>query len=98
MQVTMIVVQGDPEAIHAAWRDRLLPVAGPKAAEYGWRRSVVARGDGELVVFNVWDDEDGLDRAIADPEIDRIQQEALVPLATAPPEIRRLDVVEDLAF
>ena len=96
MQITLIVAQGDGTRMHEVWRDELLPVAEPKAAEYGWLRSVVAASDAEFVVLNVWESADGLDRAAADPDIAAVQDRALVPLATAPPEVRRLDVVEDL--
>jgi quinol monooxygenase YgiN len=98
MEITVIVMQGNADRIHRAWKVELLPVAAPKAAEYGWRRSLLAAGDDEVVVVNVWEDASGLDRAFADPDIDRVQQEALVPLAAAPPEVRRLEVKEDLSF
>lgn len=96
MQATMVVLKGDADQLYRAWRDKLLPVAQPLAREYGWVRSVAARGDGELVVFNLWSDADGLDRALADPAIARVQDAELAPLATAAPEIRRLDVLDDL--
>ena len=98
MLATMIVVQGDPEEIHRTWRERLLPAAGPRAEELGWIRSLVAQGDGELVILNLWRDEAGLERAMTDPEINRIQDAELKPLATGEPEIRRLEVVDDLTF
>ncbi len=98
MQCTMIIVSGDIEEIHRRWRDELLPVAGARAADYGWKRSIVARTGDELVVVNLWEDADGLDRAFADEEIARIQDERLVPLSAAPPEVRRLEVLEDRSF
>ena len=98
MEITVIVMQGNADRIHRAWKEELLPVAAPKAAEYGWRRSLLAAAGDEVVVVNVWDDTSGLDRAFADVDIDRVQREALVPLASAPPEVRRLEVKEDLSF
>jgi quinol monooxygenase YgiN len=98
MEITMVRLQGDAEAIHRAWRERLLPVATPRAAEYGWTRSLVARGDGELIVVNVWRDAEGLEAAMRDPEIARVEQEELAPLAATTPEVTRLVVVEDLTF
>lgn len=98
MQATMITVRGDADAIHRAWRDELLPVAGARAAEYGWVRSIVAREGDELVILNLWRDESGLDRAFADPEIAAVQDERLIPLAIEPPQIRRLEVIDELTF
>jgi quinol monooxygenase YgiN len=96
MEATIITITGDADRIHAAWRDQLLPVAAPLAQRYGWRRSLVARDGDAVVVVNLWEDGERLDAAFADPEIDRVQREALAPLASAPPEVRRLRVVEDL--
>lgn len=99
METTFIhITTDDVDALLGAWRDELLPVAGPKAAEYGWQRSFVARGEGELLIVNVWADGEGLDRAYADPDINRVQDEILVPMAAAPPTIRRMTVVDDLRF
>jgi quinol monooxygenase YgiN len=98
MQATIITVRGDAERIHAAWRDELLPVAQPLAERYGWTRSLIARDEHEIVIVNLWSDAARLDAAFADPEIDRVQREALLPLASAPPEVRRLELVEDLRF
>lgn len=98
MQATSIIVKGDPDAIHRAWRDELLPVAGPLAEEYGWVRSVVAKDGDSVVILNLWRDPEGLERAFADQAIDTVQRERLGPLATEPPEIRVLEVVEDLTF
>lgn len=98
MQATSITISGDADAIHRAWRDELLPVAQPKADELGWLRSVVARDGDTLVILNLWRDAEGLDRAFADADIARVQDDRLLPLAAAPPEIRRLEVLEDLTF
>jgi hypothetical protein len=98
MEITMVRLQGDGEAMYEAWRDRLLPVAGPRAGEYGWSRTLVARGDGELVVINLWRDAEGLDAAMRDADIARVEREELAPMATAPPEVTRLSVVEDRAL
>lgn len=96
MEVTMVVIEGDPAELHRAWRDELLPVARPRAQDYGWQRSIAARGERELVVINLWADAEGLDRALADPDIDRVQREAIAPLAAAPPRVWRLEVADDL--
>ena len=97
MQTTFIHVTTDNvDALLSAWRDELLPIGRAKAAEIGWERSIVARGDGELLIVNLWADGDGLDRAFADPDINRVQDEILLPLASSPPTIRRMTVVEDL--
>jgi quinol monooxygenase YgiN len=98
MQSTVIIVSGDVEEIHRRWRDELLPVAAGRAADYGWTRSIVARSGDELVVVNLWEDADGLDRAFADEEIARIQDERLAPLSASAPQVRRLEVLEDLSF
>jgi quinol monooxygenase YgiN len=98
MQATVITISGDADAIHRAWRDELLPVAGARAAQYGWTHSIVARDGDELVVVNLWSDAAGLDRAFADEEIAAIQDERLAPLASAPPRVRRLEVLEHLTF
>lgn len=97
MELTFIHVTTDNvDALLGAWRDELLPIGRAKSAELGWERSLVARGDGELLIVNVWADSDGLDRAYADPDINRVQDEILLPLASAPPTVRRMTVVEDL--
>lgn len=97
METTFIhITTDDVDALLTAWRDELLPVGQAKAAEIGWERSVIARGDGELLIVNFWRDAEGLDRAFADPDINRIQDETLTPMASAPPTIRRMTVVEDL--
>jgi hypothetical protein len=98
MQSTMIIVSGDVAEIHRRWRDELLPVGAERAKDYGWTRSIVARGGDELVIVNLWADAEGLDRAFADPQIARIQDERLLPLAASAPQIRRLEVLEDLSF
>lgn len=98
MKATSIIVKGDPDAIHRVWRDELLPVAEPLAAEYGWLRSVVAKDDESVVILNLWRDAEGLQRAFADPQIDAVQRERLGPLASEPPDIRVLEVLEDLTF
>jgi hypothetical protein len=98
MQSTVIIISGDVEEIHRRWRDELLPVGAARAADYGWTRSIVARSGDELVIVNLWADADGLDLAYADPEIARIQDERLLPLAASAPQIRRLEVLEDLSF
>ena len=98
MQITMVVLDGDGEALYRAWKEELLPVAAAKAHEYGWTRSYVARSEEQLVVFNLWDTTEGLDEAFADKDIDRVQREALVPLAAGPPMVLRLDLVENVAF
>lgn len=98
MQITMVVLEGDGEALHRAWKEELLPVAAPKAGTYGWTRSYVARSAERLVVFNLWDTAEGLDEAFADEDINRVQREALQPLAAGPPMVLRLDLVENVAF
>ena len=98
MQVTMVVLEGDGEALHRAWKESLRPIAEPKARQYGWIHSYVARSDERLVVFNLWDTADGLDRAFADEDINRVQEEVLAPLAAGPPMVLRLDVVENVAL
>ncbi len=84
------------DALLSAWRDELLPVA--KAAEYGWQRSIITRGDGEVLIVNLWADGDGLDRAFADPDINRVQDEILIPMTSAPPTMRRMTIVEELTL
>ena len=97
MEATFIhITTHDVDALLGAWRDELLPVGRAKADEYGWQRSIVARGDGELLIVNLWRDAEGLDRAFADPEINRVQDEVLMPFAAAAPTIRWMTVVEDL--
>lgn len=98
MQATLITISGDVDAIHRVWHDELLPVAGRRAADYGWKRSVLARDGDVLVILNLWADAEGLDRAFADPDIAAVQEHRLLPLASEAPQIRRLEVLDELTF
>jgi hypothetical protein len=59
----------DLEALVAAKKELMDPVADPLFAEYGHRWQVVVRTEEGVRLLNLWDDEEGRDRANNDPRL-----------------------------
>jgi hypothetical protein len=57
----------DLEALIAAKKELMDPVADPLFAEHGHRWQVVVRTDQGVRLLNLWDSEEGRDRANNDP-------------------------------
>lgn len=59
----------DLNALLAAKKELMDPVAEPLFAQNGHRWQLVARTDDGVLLLNLWDSEEGRDRANADPRL-----------------------------
>ena len=91
--LAMVKLNGDPERLLAAKRELMDPVAGPVFREHGHRSQVVVRSEDGLVIFNLWDDPQGRDRANADPAMQDARQR-VVAATGATAEFANWPVVE----
>ena len=91
--LAMVKLNGDPERLLAAKRELMDPVAGPVFREYGHRSQLVVRSEDGLVIFNLWDDPQGRDRANANPAMQDARQR-VVAATGATAEFASWPVVE----
>jgi steroid delta-isomerase-like uncharacterized protein len=67
--LSVMAIEGDPDALAAKMRDTIAPVAGRKAPQYGGISTTVVRTDGGIKIFNLWQTEEGRHRMAADPDV-----------------------------
>ncbi|MDQ4072403.1 MAG: hypothetical protein M3088_05955 [Actinomycetota bacterium] len=67
-RLTIIRTSGDPDELLASKREHIDPVMRRKAGDYGLLAHIAARSDDGIVVVNLWDSEEGSQRAWEDPE------------------------------
>ena len=68
-RLTIIRTPGDPDELLASKREHIEPVMRRKADEYGNLAHIAARTDDGLLVINLWESEEGSQRAWEDPEV-----------------------------
>lgn len=91
--LAMVKLKGDPERLLAAKREFMDPVAERVFRENGHRWQVIAQSDEGLVIFNLWGDADGRDRANADPGMQEAR-EKIVAATGATSEFAYWPVIE----
>lgn len=91
--LAMVKLNGDPEQLLAAKREYMDPVAGPVFREHGHKAQVVARSEEGLLIFNLWENAAGRDRANADPGMQAARQK-IVAATGASAEFVHWPVVE----
>jgi hypothetical protein len=91
--LAMVKLDGDPERLLAAKRKFMDPVAGPVFREHGHKSQVIVRSDEGLLIFNLWEDAEGRDRANADPAMQDARQK-IVAATGATAEFANWPVIE----
>jgi hypothetical protein len=91
--LAMVKLDGDPDRLLAAKRELMDPVAERVFGEHGHTWQVVARSDEGLLIFNLWQDAEGRDRANADPAM-REAREKIVAATGATAEFANWPVIE----
>ena len=94
-RLTIIRTPGDPEQLVAAKREHIDPVMERKAGEYGHILHVAAREPDGIVVVNLWESDEGSERAAQDPEIQQARDALRDSGATTgQPEFSHYEVVD----
>jgi hypothetical protein len=91
--LAMVKLGGDPEQLLAAKREFIDPVAEGAFREHGHKLQVIARSDEGLLIFNLWEDAEGRDRANADPAMQDARQK-IIAATGATAEFANWPVVE----
>lgn len=91
--LAMVKLKGDPESLLEAKRRFMDPVAKPAFQRHGHRWQVVARDEEGLLIFNLWNDPDGRDRANADPAMEEARRQ-IVEATGAQPEFANWVVID----
>jgi hypothetical protein len=91
--LAMVKLIGDPEQLLAAKREFMDPVAGPVFREHGHKSQVIVQSDEGLVIFNLWEDAAGRDRANNDPALKDARQK-IVATTGATAEFAHWRVIE----
>jgi hypothetical protein len=91
--LAMVKLGGDSERLLAAKRKFMDPVAERVFAECGHEWQVTAQSDDGLVIFNLWRDAEGRDRANADPAMEEAR-EKIVAATGATAEFANWPVIE----
>jgi hypothetical protein len=89
----MVKLSGDPDQLLAAKREFMDPVAERVFPEHGHTWQVIARSDDGLVIFNLWRDDEGRERANADPAMEDARQK-IVGATGATAEFANWPVIE----
>ena len=90
--LAMVKLKGDPDQILAAKTDHMDPVAEAPFRDYGHQSQIVARTDDDVIIFNLWDNPEGRDRANADPGM-QAAREKIVAITGAEAEFASWEVV-----
>ncbi|HJQ49165.1 MAG TPA: hypothetical protein VJ838_01455 [Gaiellaceae bacterium] len=80
--LAMVKLSGDPEKLLAAKRQFMDPVAAQVFPQHGHVWQVIARGDEELVIMNLWEDEEGREHANADPAMQEAREKIVAATGT----------------
>jgi hypothetical protein len=91
--LAMVKLNGDPERLLAAKQEFMDPVAERVFPEQGHTWQVIARSDEGLLIFNLWEDAEGRDRANADPAMQKAR-EKIVTATGATAESASWPVIE----
>lgn len=87
----MMRIAGDADALAAAMREHVQPLARRLAEKHGGIASIVARdGDAGLLVINLWETEEGRHAMAAEPEI----QDALRAAGFPAPQFEGYEVLD----
>ena|SRR2546423_12884820 len=92
-RLTVIRVKGDTDELLRHKSEVMDPVFESKVGEYGGLFHVTARTDDGVLIVNLWENEDGSEKAFQDPEI----QETLKTMeekVSGPPERDHYEVVD----
>lgn len=76
-RLTILEPKGDPDQLLENKRAHIDPVMQQKGPEYGLISHVTARTSDGLLVINLWESEDGSERAFQDPEVQEARQRAM---------------------
>jgi hypothetical protein len=90
--LAMVKLKGDPEQILAAKSEYMDPVAEAPFREHGHQSQIVTRTDDGVIIFNLWDNPEGRDRANADPDM-QAAREKIVAITGAEAEFASWEVV-----
>ena len=91
--LAMVKLNGDPERLLAAKREFMDPVAQRVFSAHGHNWQVIARSEEGIVIFNLWDDGEGRDRANADPAM-QAAREKIAAATGATAEFANWPVIE----
>ena len=91
--LAMVKLNGDSEQLLAAKREFMDPVADRVFPEHGHTWQVIAQGDEGLMIFNLWRDAEGRDRANADPAMQEARDK-IVAATGATTEFANWSVIE----
>jgi hypothetical protein len=83
MYFTVHTLDGDPEVLLRRKRERFDPVVAEHAARFGAVSTVTIPTSTGLVVYNLWESEDGAREFTALPEIQQAQRESQLPLPSS---------------
>jgi hypothetical protein len=87
--LSMMRVQGDPEALAAGVREHLVPVGERLAEKHGGLFNVVAKTDDGVLIVNLWETDEGRHAMAAEPEVQAAVQAAGLPV----PRFEALEVL-----
>lgn len=80
--LAMVKLKGDPGQLLDAKHKYMDPVAKAAFARHGHRWQVVAQAESALIIFNLWEDAEGRDRANSDPAMARARQQIIETTGT----------------
>jgi hypothetical protein len=96
-RLTIFTIPGDPDELFEFKHAVMDPVITAKGAEYGERLHLAVRNpDGSgITILNLWDSDEGSDRAAQDPDIQAVRAKLAALLDTdSPPTGTHYEVVD----
>ena len=95
-RLTIMRATGDPDELLAAKREHIDPVMSQRAGEYGQISHITARTSDGMIIVNLWESEEGSERAAQDPEVQAARAAMSESgAATGEPVIEHYEVVYD---
>ncbi|GAC1436975.1 MAG: hypothetical protein NVSMB51_09510 [Solirubrobacteraceae bacterium] len=91
--LAMVKLNGDAERILAAKKELMDPAAAQPFRDHGHLEQTVVRTDDGVIVFNLWQDAAGRDRANDEPAIE-LARRRMVERTGLQPEFASWEVVE----
>jgi hypothetical protein len=95
-RLTIMRLKGNPDELLQTKREKLDPIARPKAREYGAISQAVAKTSDGILMVNLWESEEGSEAMRQDAELDQALRESMLDVADGPPDVEHYELVDQV--